>query len=271
MFGKIFGGKKPAKPSNQAQPTPVATDGLVSVSKTMPWEGADDYVVANFALGDLIANLPRLLTIDGRIHAETLMAAIGAIAGYAAQQAMIAKFSDDGEGLQSGELQLARTTNGGEFYFGDPLNWMLIPKSNSVAEASEKLWPLALGGAVAAGLDRSQLPDVEPMFAHVASTIGGEKEGTTSLENCQFQLPAKALLKSVWPLALQCFNSELSGKVIQPRLVVSQRWRPAIAARAANKMIRDVAGVLSPLAALTIVMEIAIYASKLTPKTLAAD
>ena len=44
-------------------------------------------------------------------------------------------------------------------------------------------------------------------------------------------------------------------------MVVSQRWRPAIAAITANKMIRDVSGVVPPADALTIVMEIAIYAS----------
>jgi hypothetical protein len=271
LFRNLFGGKKPAVRSDRAEDRSVSEGPLVSMSKTYPWEGADDCVAANFALADLTNNLPRLLTVRGSIHPETLMAASGAIAGYAAQQALLAKLADDGETPQSGGLQIARTTDGRQWYFGDPLNWMLVPRSNAVAEASEKLWPLALGGAVSAGLDTARLPDLGSMFAHIASTIGGEKEGTTSLENYQFQRPAKDLLKAVWPLALKCFNSELSGQVLKPPLIVSQRWRPAIAAITANKMIRDVAAVLPPLAALTIVMEIAIYASKLPPETVAKD
>lgn len=114
------------------------------------------------------------------------------------------------------------------------------------------------------------MPDVRPTFAHVAGTIGGEKEGTTSVPDRQFQLPTLELLQIAWPLALRCFNGELSGKVLKPPVIVSQRWWPAITAITANKMIRDVAGVLPPLDALTIVMETAIYASKLMPEEVGA-
>ena len=49
----------------------------------MPWK--DDvvsYIGCNFAYADLANNLPRFLTIDGKLHAETLVAASGAIAGF---------------------------------------------------------------------------------------------------------------------------------------------------------------------------------------------
>ena len=255
MVWNLFGKKKTPPQQPRA--------GSVSTSGTHPWDGAPDYAVANFALGDLINNLPKLFSVGGRIHAETLLAASGAIAGYAAQQALFAKLTDAGQTPVSGGLHVVQSNDGHRYYFGDPLNWMLVPQSNSVEDALERLWPYAAGGAVAAGLDPTSVPPFEPMFAHVAATIGGEKEGTTSIEKYHFQHSAKDLLKAAWPLALKCFESKLSGKVIQPPMVVSQRWRPTIAAITANKMIRDVAVVVRPADALTIVMEIAIYASKL--------
>jgi hypothetical protein len=61
-----------------------------------------------------------------------------------------------------------------------------------------------------------------------------------------------------------CFNGELSGAVAKSG-AVSQRWRPIIAAYAANTFIRKVQSVLGPAAAIVIVMETAIYTSKLDP------
>jgi hypothetical protein len=267
MFGNLFGGKKPTAKSGQPKATPPEEGPrLVSLGGKHPWDGAPDAVGANFAVADLINNLPRRFTIDGRIHAETLLAASGAIAGYAAQRALFAQLAAEGVAVESSGLIIVNTQDGRRRLMGDRLNAMLLPQSNSVSEASEKLWSLAQGAAVSAGLDPAQMPDVGPMFAHVAGTIGSGKEGTTSVTDRKFQLPTLELMKIAWPLALSCFNGELSGKVLKPPVIVSQRWRPAITAITANKMIRDVAGVLPPLVALTIVMETAIYASKLMPE-----
>jgi|GEM_PF-1314705 len=264
MFRNLFGGKKPTANADQLKETPSDKGPRqVSLGGRHPWDGAPDAVGANFALADLINNLPRRFTIDGRIHAETLLAASGAVAGYAAQRALFAQLAAEGVAAESSGLIIAKTKDGRRWLMGDRLNAMLLPQSKSASEASEKLWPLAQGAAVSVGLDLSRMPDVGPMFAHVAGTIGGENEGTTSVPGRQFHLPTLELLKIAWPLALKCFNGELSGRVLKPPVIVSQQWWPAITAITANKMIRDVAGVLPPLDALTITMETAIYASKL--------
>ena len=101
------------------------------------------------------------------------------------------------------------------------------------------------------------------MFEHVARTVGSQAEGFPSLSDARPQRPARDLLKAVWPLALQCFNGELSGKVLQDKTPVTPRWRPAIAAIAANRFIRDVQSVLPPGKAVIVLFESAIYASKL--------
>ncbi len=226
-----------------------------------PWRDAPDGVAANFALADLVNNLPRRLTIDGRIHSETLLAAGGAIAGYAAQRAVLSPMAPQ-DITPSNGFQMVQTNRGDLFLFGEPVDQALLPRSNADAD---KLWPLAAGAAITAGLDPNGLPPIPPMFEHVGKTLGGPREGLPSIEGVEFQLPPKELLKLVWPLALMCFNGEISGKAMNPPISVNQRWRPIIAALAASRMIRETAHVIAPHRALTIVMETAIYASKLTP------
>jgi hypothetical protein len=226
-----------------------------------PWALASDGVGANVALADLVNNLPRRLTVDGRLHTETLLAAIGAIAGYAAQRALLARMSPEDVTPENG-FHTVTTVGGGLFIYGEPIDYALLPRS---PHDMDNLWAHATGGAVTAGLDPEAVPPVAPMFAHVAKTLGSPEEGNSSLRDCRFMAPPRDLLSAIWPFALLCFNGQISGKAANQPVVVSQRWRPIIAAIAANRMIRDAAPAVPPLKALTIVMETAIYACKLAP------
>jgi hypothetical protein len=226
-----------------------------------PWEHQPDEVACNLALGDLINNLPRRLTVNGRIHAETFITASGAIAGFAAQQALFFHLTEAKDNSTLDQIKVVTTKTGGKYYFGEPLNRTLFPQSN--AEGPLKLWSLAAGAAVANGLHQSDLPDPAAMFAHVSQALGGELEGLPSIPKQNHpQLPAKELLKLVWPLAMMCFSGELSG-VVAKSGAVTQRWRPVISARAAHTFMRQVKDVLDPNKAVILVMEGAIYASKL--------
>ena len=227
-----------------------------------PWKDAPDGAAANVALADLVNNLPRRLTVDGVLHAETLLAATGAIAGFAAQRALMDGMTAEQVVDPSSGFDIVQTTNGGYFFFGEPLDRALLPQSPA---DPHKLWTLAASGAITGGLDANALPPIAPMFEFVAKTIGSDREGTTSVRDCHLRAPARELLMVVWPLALDCFNGQVSGQALTPPMAVGQRWRPVIAAHAANRMIRHTALAVPPLKALTIVMETAIYASKLPP------
>jgi len=223
----------------------------------LPWKETPDEVACNFALGHLYPNLRGRLTVDGRIHAETYISAVGAIAGYAAQRTLFAKHPSVIDGLYE-----VRLVSGERLWFGAPLNDMLVPKTD--VEASRCVWSQAAGGAVNAGIKLQQLPNLDAMFEHVASTIGGANEGKSSVPTQhQAHLPARDLLRAVWPVAVRCF----SGKVIAfheyPAAPVA--WWSAIAAQASNRSIRNVSSVLPPDIALTLLMETAIYCSKLDP------
>jgi hypothetical protein len=232
------------------------------VSYVRPWNDAPDGAAADVALADLVNNLPRRLTVEGKLHAETLLAATGAIAGFAAQRAVMEGMQPEQVVDPSSGFQIVQTTNGGYFFFGESLDRALLPQSPA---DPHKLWTLAASGAITAGLDGNALPPLPPMFEYVAKALGSDREGSTSLRGCQFRAPARELLMAVWPFALKCFNGQVSGQALKPPMVVSQRWRPVIAAHVANRMIRHTALAVPPLKALTIVMETAIYASKLAP------
>ena len=158
-------------------------------------------------------------------------------------------------------IHRAGTASGEQYWFGDPLNYMLIPKTE--ADVNRCVWSLAAGGAVSAGLQMQQLPKVEAMFGHVASTIGGPNEGKSSVPaQHQAHVPARELLKAVWPLAVMCFSGKFPG-ANRDYGEVPVVWWSAIAAQASSRPVCNVRDVLPPAIALTLLMETAIYCSKL--------
>jgi hypothetical protein len=265
VLGKFFG-RKDKTDAEKVEPAPGASPARAPDSGQHPWTGQPDEIACNFALGHLYHNLKLRLTVDERIHAETLVAAAGAVAGFAAQRALFARIAATRDEATLGQLQLVTTASGATYVFGEPLNQSLFGHSN--AEAPERLWPHAAGGAVAAGLSPDQLPDLSAMFAHVSRVLGGAHEGLPSVPQ-RPHLPARELLKGVWPVARMCFTGSLPGSEASARFgPASRRFWPAIAAHAAGSLIREVGPVLDPRSALVIAMESAIYASKLDPATI---
>lgn len=101
------------------------------------------------------------------------------------------------------------------------------------------------------------------MFKYVASTIGGANEGKSSVSaDHQAHPSGRDLLKAVWPTAIICFSGKIPG-ASREYGAVPVAWWSAIAAQAANRPITDVRSVLPPDIALTLLMETAIYCSKL--------
>ncbi len=128
-------------------------------SAAMPWANdAKNFIGCNFAYGNLAIHLPKVLTVNGRLHAETYVAACGVIAGFAAQRALLVQnsaFRMDNlkeDSLVDG-LFLVRGPRGERFIFGEPLKEMIFLKGRPATEISARLWEWAIGGAVAAGLN----------------------------------------------------------------------------------------------------------------------
>jgi hypothetical protein len=233
-----------------------------------PWDGQRDEAACNAAAAHLFNDLQAHLSGATGIHAETCLTAIGAIAGFSAQRALFARIEDNGDEALLKQMHMVRTQSGGEYFYGEPLNRMLVPMSE--AESNQRLWSLAVGGAVSAGLDIARLPELRGMFAHVATTLGREDEGLPSVGAKHHpHWPARELLRSLWPLALMCFSGRFPHAPQDYGLASKVHW-PVIAARVAGSLMPKMPPALDQRIALTILMEAAIYASKLKPSALDA-
>lgn len=249
----MFGFGKRNKPPPEKAGT-GGTGGVTAEREPFPWAGDGAETACNLAFGSLANSLPGWITVDGRIHAETYVAAAGGIAGYFALLTLKAE-------NPGATLHVATTTAGERYYMGDPLNEMLLPKTE--ADAKSRVWSRAASAAVHAGLPMTGIPDVAAMFRHVAASVGGPHDGKPSTgPNHQPHLPVRALLKVLAPRVAQILSGDIS-EMHRQFGAVPPKWWCAITAYATARPIIDVKDVLDPAIALTILMESAIYGSKL--------
>lgn len=250
MFGKR---NRPAPPPEDAG---HGGPGGSLVEPEMPWAGDPAEIACNLATGNLANNLMAWVEEGGRVHAETYVAVSGAIAGYAAQRTL----TKDGAAYPPG-MQMATTPSGEKYLFGEPLNDMLWAKTE--AEAGGRVWARAAGAAVSVGLPVERMPNFENMFGHVSRSLGGPLEGRPSTgPDHQPGAPVRELLARHWPRAANFLAADFDE--LHRRFgPVPVAWWGAVAAYATARPIIDVKNVLDPAIALTIMMESAIYASKL--------
>ncbi len=224
-------------------------------AEQMPWAGWPDEIGCNFAAGHLVRNLAVPLTVDGRIHAETLMCAAGAVAGWGAHRSLIrsgAQFT----------MQLATLSDGRELLFGDDINGMLM--SNDPATATRCVWNNLAGTAIAHGLLQSDLPDINAMFRSVTERLGGPLEGLPSTpDTLQPHMPAAKLLEHVLPVTLACLTGEISETTKKNGFRAAETSYQIVTAWTAAKILPQCCSIMHPKMALICGMESAIYASKL--------
>ena len=242
--------------------TPNANTG-----NPFPWAGQADETACNYAFGHLIRSLPPRVALEGRIHAPTLMAAIGAVAGVAAQVSLLA----DAEKMEriTAEKKLAEVTlksDGRIFLYGEGLNEMLYSVKDPVL-ARSRVWNMMVSAALSKGLDRKNLPNVPAMFKHVSDSFNTPKEGRPSVEEkLQPVASVRDLLKLVGPHAFAALAGETSPTVTRMTGLADRKSWVAITAQAAANMLLRSSSILPPAQALTIAMESAIYASKMRAK-----
>jgi len=129
-------GKKPPKPPEPPKPSGDA----------LPWAGWPDEIGCNFALGHLIQNLPVVLTVDGRLHAETLMCAAGAIAGMGARVSLMADPNLRALRATPDAFVIVDLKDGRQFLYGDAINGMLT--SDDPLVAPMRVWNMLAGTAI---------------------------------------------------------------------------------------------------------------------------
>jgi hypothetical protein len=169
MFGKF--GRKNSEPDpwEGSRKDPNASPGAAALRRVIAQREDSDPLLGPKIAGKVL--LERLLITmrnpQGGVHVESLATALGALAGHACQLAAVHGLRTGSPEYRGLTLNVARGANDDEYFFGDALNLPLAASPHSV-------WSLVAGAAQQSG---AQVPDLEELFRHSASTMGGKEFG----------------------------------------------------------------------------------------------
>ncbi len=184
------------------------------------------------------------------IHCETALTVVGALGGYAAQQAIWEGMVKPGLITKEKAFMVVGTASGEEFYFGESINLALASTGPNIAS----FWSLVGGGAQSAGA--KQLPDIVEIFKHSAETVGTEAFGVPRLPPQYMPKPTpRRALNECWPHVYGMLKATPPGTWAMQLGVVAQR------------LIVQMKDVVPPEMAAKILMEAAVPMSKVDPKT----
>jgi hypothetical protein len=246
--------------------------GPQSEAPKFPWDGDEDgEIIANLTIGSLRDSILKWLTSDRGVHAETLMVTIGALAGFAAQNAAFRSLEPSGTPVPKGAVVMAEA-GGEKYYFGDRINGYLVRQAG---ESKYPLWGYIAAAALEAGMAQKDLPDACDMFGHVARTIETPNFGIPRVpkEHPSHLTPRKAL-EAFWPSTKALLSNAddlllggLAGLPLHGTSVAEEHW-PLVTALVARQFILMAKDTLDPRISLSLVMESAIAMSKVDPKAI---
>jgi hypothetical protein len=178
------------------------------------------------------------------VHIESLLTALGALAGFSCQMSIREELIESGKIPENGAFVIVEGVDGERYYFGDLLNAPL-------AESQYSIWDLSAGAAQQLGC--TSIPDVGGIFEHVAQTVGGKSFGIPQVPDTHRanDLPIN-YVKSLWPKILP---------VIRPFCRKPSEW-PILFGLAIQQDIYKEKDMIDPKLAVSIVMESAIPMSK---------
>lgn len=209
---------------------------------------ADPLVGAKIAGKEILTRLLNGMKSERGVHVESLLTALGAIAGFACQMGVRAESETKGV---APPFTVVTTSDGRNLYYGDALNAPL-------AEGRYSIWSLCAGAAQHLG---AQLPDVREIFQHATASAGTPAFGTPRFpgEGRAGDLPIN-YVRAIWP----------SVRTILAELCFGPSEWPIAAGLAAQEAILMAKATIDPGAAVKIVMESAIPMSKIDPREVGA-
>jgi len=242
MFKKMFEKLPGSKPQEQKKPElDPKTAALIHAIREQSEE--DPLVGARIGAKEIFQRLLNGLKNEKGVHIESLLCALGALAGYSCQANLRAQALAKGM-PETAAFQTVGTKGGKEYFFGDPLN-------NALAGSQYSVWGLAAGAAQHAGA--KELPDLNEIFQHTSSVVGGDQFGIPRVhENHRAGDTPINYLKALWPSLLP------TVKLFCPNSV---DW-PILYGLALQEAIDLGKSAIDPALALKIVMESAIPMSK---------
>lgn len=227
--------------AQNAKSKPPAIDSLVAAVRERSKE--DPLAGARIAAQEVYHRLTSAMQNDKGVHAESLLCALGALAGYACQVSVRQRNVARGLAEDAG-LATIEATDGNKYFCGDAINAPL-------AESQYSVWGLAAAAAQKSGCQ--DLLDVNEIFRHSIKSLGSSEFGLLRLP--LRQSPADRplnYLKALWP------NLMPTMRLLCP---IQAHW-PILFGLAIQEAIHSGKSVIDPCIALKIVMESAIAMSK---------
>lgn len=242
---ELASGKDEAKSTPAAAPsrTPVAVDMSIAAVET---KSADPLFGVKKGGKEVAAKLFSAMSSEKGIHLESLLCALGAIAGYACQISVREEFVHQQGRLEKDVFIVVNSKqNGVSYFFGDLLN-------KPLAESKYSVWSLSSGASQKLGLQR--LIDLHDIFRHVTDTLGQSSFGVPRIPAVHKakELPisyVQYLWPQLFPLAQR--YSKKPGD-----------W-PVLFGVAVQEILFASKGLIDPELALQIVMESAVPMSKI--------
>lgn len=227
--------------SEQAKKADPATTALMKAAEEK--RKTDPLVGAKLGAKEINQRLINAMKNEKGVHVESILCALGALAGYSSQANLRAQAL--AKGLpDSAVFTIVETADGKKYFFGDPLN-------QALAESQFSVWSLAAGAAQHNGC--SSLPDLSEIFEYVSKTVGGTEFGIPRIpDGHQPGDTPINYVKALWPNLLPTIKKFCN----QP-----PEW-PILFGLAVQEVMDMSKGVIAPDLALKIVMESAIPMSK---------
>jgi hypothetical protein len=235
-------------PQSPPQRVPAATPedpALAALLRVIEEKRKTDPLIgAKIGAKEVSQRLLNGMKTEKGVHIESLLCALGAVAGYSCQANLRAQAVMKGI-PETAPFTVVKTADGRQYFFGDPLN-------QALAEAQLSVWGLAAGAARQAG--STTLPDIQSIFKRVSETVGHETFGIPQLpENHRAgDLPIN-YVKALWPVLLP-----IAKQFCQK----PSEW-PVLFGLSIQDAIEKGKSVIAPDLALKIVMESAIPMSKI--------
>jgi hypothetical protein len=272
-----FGRRASPIPSttNGAAPLSVANDRAARVDDGIELTFASERAVESRAAAsdtasdseltrELIDWLQFELRRGREVQPEAMLCAFGALAGYAAQQAIREALVKTGKLTLDQAFAVIETRSGEVFFFGELLNAVIVAKDGgrnnggngaSGVSGHASIWKIVSEGGFDAGA--INLPDVADVIRHCAATVGRDEFGIPRVPDAHMPniLPREAVSR-FWPAA----RRKLA--VMDP-----MSW-PLQLALAARSLIVSSKHAVRPDIAVQIVMEAAVPMSKIDPVSL---
>jgi hypothetical protein len=256
----------------RATPIPATTNGSAPLSVANDRAAHDDGIQLSFIAEESAApvrspdesdsfarEFVEWLQVELRrgrdLQNEAVLCALGALAGYAAQQAIREALVKPGKLTLDEAFAVIETRSGEVFFFGELLNSVLVGGAGARSTSQASVWKTVSEGGFEAGA--VNLPDVTDMIKHCAATVGRDEFGIPRVPDVHMPdiLPREAVSR-FWPAA----RRKLAGK--DP-----MTW-PLQLALAARGLIVSLKRAVRPDIAVQIVMEAAVPMSKIDPVSL---